>query len=911
MSSTPTGISARLLSWLAASVTHHPRLWVVPQLVLFVACVFYTVNFLGFSMNRNDLISAEDESQQILLEYLREFPLQNELVVVVESENRERNRQFVERLGARLEAETNLFTDVFYKGDLKILGDKALLFLPEDELKTFGNRLRDYGPFINNFSQASNLVSLFNLVNRQIRTAGSRTEEENKNLLGALPAIQRILDQAGDSLGRPGIPPSPGLATLFGSGEEAESRMYITFANGSLYLVTARPTSSAVIRPAVDRLRDLIAETKLEVPGMTVGATGENILEVDEMRQSQHDSTLASIISFALCAVIFVFGYRETGRPIKAVFCLLIGIGFTMGFTTLTVGHLNILTITFVPILIGLAIDFAVHLITRYEEELRNGATQESALHTAMVYTGQGIFSGAFTTAGAFLAMSITEFKGIREMGIICGGGLLVCLLPMMTLLPVMLLRGRQNRIDHFVQNRPSALGRFEAFSLRHPWWLVGVCVAITVGAVWQGRRVYFDYNLLNMQSKDLPAVALSRKLIDSNSRSVLYAALMVNTLEEALTYERRLRDLPTVGSVNFGGIDNLSKYLTEDQTTKLTLVRQAQAAVQGLDFVVPDRKDVEIDQLSAVLYSLGGYMGVAADEAGKEDPDVAARLLEIKAATLSLTRRMYDPDVIRPGEKLKDFQVRLLDDIRQTFDAIQRQDSRTPLRVDDLPRSLRDRFRGITGRYLLQIYPKEDVWDRANQGRFVNELRTIAPRVTGTPVSQWEYTSLLVDSYLLAAMYALAGILVLVTIHFRQVSWVILALLPVGLGAVWTAGYMGLTGVPLNPANVMTLPLVVGIGVTNGIQILNRFAETGTPTMLTVSTGKAVIVSGLTTIAGFASLILGKHQGIQSLGLVMSVGVTACMVAGLTVLPAILHLIHGSGALKEKPSDNVSSPLG
>jgi hypothetical protein len=119
-----------------------------------------------------------------------------------------------------------------------------------------------------------------------------------------------------------------------------------------------------------------------------------------------------------------------------------------MFFTTLVVGHLNILTITFVPILIGLAIDFGVHLITRFEEELRNGRSREEAIEKAIVNTGLGIFTGAFTTAGAFFAMRLTNFKGIQEMGVICGGGMLLCLIPMMTLLPVMILRGKQNVID-------------------------------------------------------------------------------------------------------------------------------------------------------------------------------------------------------------------------------------------------------------------------------------------------------------------------------------------------------------------------------------------------------------------------------------------------------------------------------
>src|SRR5205823_7562545 len=167
--------------------------------------------------------------------------------------------------------------------------------------------------------------------------------------------------------------------------------------------------------------------------------------EHDEMAQSQKDTIIASIASLLICALIFIYGYQQTGRPVKATLCLIVGLGYTLAFATFAVGHLNVLTITFVPILIGLAIDYGVHLVTRYEEELRNGRPKESALKTAMVCTGQGIFTGALTTAGAFIAMAFTDFKGIREMGVICGGGLLLCFIPMMTLLPILLLRGRQN----------------------------------------------------------------------------------------------------------------------------------------------------------------------------------------------------------------------------------------------------------------------------------------------------------------------------------------------------------------------------------------------------------------------------------------------------------------------------------
>src|SRR5262245_11298639 len=434
----------------------------------------------------------------------------------------EKNRQFVERLGAKLEAETNLFTHVFYKGDLKMMGRKALLFVPEPDLRVMQQTILDFSPFLQQFTKATNLVTLFDVVNRQISHARQEDTPENQSLVKALPALERIVDQATDGLLRSGLPPSPGINALFGGGQQAEQELYITSVNGRIYLVTAQAASPAKRIDAVRELRAMVSETEAEVPGLNVGITGEPLLELDEMVQSQKDTTNATVVSLILVALIFIFGYHETGRPLKATLCLLVGVAYTLGFTTLSVGHLNILTVTFVPILIGLAIDFGVHLITRYEEELRYGRSEQVALEKAIVNTGMGIFTGAFTTAGAFFAMVATNFKGIQEMGIICGGGLLVSLIPMMTLLPVLLLRGRQNVLDHRLGPaleskaavETSKRARIENLWLRRPVLTTVVITALSLLCLLPARRVGFDYNLLHMQSKGLPAVVFQDKLI-------------------------------------------------------------------------------------------------------------------------------------------------------------------------------------------------------------------------------------------------------------------------------------------------------------------------------------------------------------------------------------------------------------
>src|SRR5688572_944550 len=567
----------RLLFWLADSVYARPALFFWPQFILAGLCIWYTVANLEFLTSRSDLVGGDKLYHKIFLEFKKEFPVQDDLVVVAESESMERNRQFVERLGKKLEKDTN-FTSVFYKGDLVIMGPKALLFLPEDALRDLHKTLQDYKPFLVQFTKATNLVSLFNLVNTQFRTASREENAQNRALMKALPALERIIAQATDSLKRLGVPPSPGVNALFEGGEEAERQMYITYGDGRIYLLTAQARHEAWNEQAVKRMRQLISETQLEVPGLNVGLTGEPVLEVDEMVQSQKDSTIATIVSLVIVALIFIYGYHETGRPLKATGCLLVGLAYTMAFTTLAVGHLNILTITFVPILIGLAVDFGVHLITRYEEELRRGRSQQVALEKAMVYTGMGIFTGAFTTAGAFFAMAATDFKGIREMGIICGGGMLVCLVPMMTLLPAWLLRGRQNILDVQLGDQLESQtavevdrrARIENFWLRRPYTVAGVVLAISALSLLPARRVTFDYNLLHMQSAGLPAVIFQDKLIKSSTRSVLFGAVIADSLPHATNLIGQITNLPTVVAV-----ESMAPYLTRNQDKELELLRR------------------------------------------------------------------------------------------------------------------------------------------------------------------------------------------------------------------------------------------------------------------------------------------------------------------------------------------------
>ena len=1039
---------ARLLGRLAVAVSRYRRWFVYPQLVLAVVCVIYTVKFLQFDTSRSSLVGANKRYHQNFLKFKKDFPVQDDLVVVVESENHEKNRQFVERLGHKLDAETNLFKDVFYKGGLKMLGPKALLFISDDsplgispgdirdvtalagkltrpseavsrflygqlapaprqavqaltnspadpapllealatdlnrivngplifetgrfagvtlrpktqqllaekpageklaelnrllledaypaelsrsKLEELARMLRDYRPFIEEFSGTTNLVSLFEMINRQFRTTPRERNQQTSSLIRSVPALESIITKATESLRRSGTPPSPGVMALFNPGEEAEKQAYLTVAQGRIYLVTTQAPTEKLAARAVTRLRELVQETRTEVAGVNVGVTGKPVLEIDEMRQSERDTALATVVSFVLVFVIIIFGYGKISRRVKADACLIVGMAYTMAFTTLVVGHLNILTITFAPILVGIAIDFGVHLIARFEEELQHGHTVDEAMRKALVQTGLGIVTGCLTTAGAFLAMAATNFRGIQEMGVICGGGMLICLVPMMTLLPAMLLSGRQKGPLPEPPANVDRRAQIEGLWMRRPVMVTVIMVGLCGLAVTQFGKVSFDYNLLNMQSAGLPAVEFEEKLIQSISdnssgahtntavRSVLYAAVIADSVSEAAELETRISKLPSVSDV-----DSIATQLLEDQTGKLRLVGEIKKDLGSLRFLDPDPAPVNLAALNDTLWPTTGYLGYGEQEAQKKDPVIARQLHSLKVAVENLRweiSRGTSNEQHMCAEKLGAFQRALFDDLAETFETLREQDNSERLRIEDLPPTLRHRFVGAGGKLLLQVYPKKNAWQRDHQEEFIRELRaaldpqgTDKPVITGTPVQLYEYTTLLKSSYEQAALYSLAAISIMVLWHFRSVWSLLLALLPVAIGTVWLGGILGYFDIPLNPANIMTLPLVIGIGVTNGIHILNRFAEEQTPSILAKSTGKAVLVSGLTTIAGFGSLTLAKHRGIESLGYLMSIGVATCMIAGLTFLPVLLNLLERRKQKKQPSADNARPTLG
>jgi hypothetical protein len=654
---------------------------------------------------------------------------------------------------------------------------------------------------------------------------------------------------------------------------------------------------------AIERIRRSIREVSVEVPDVLVAITGTPALNSDEMATSLQDMTRAMGLALLLVTALFVVGFGEARRPLAAVLVLLVGIVWALGWLSLTVGHLTILSMAFGSILIGLGIDFGIHLVARYEREMEAGQASPTALGTTLERVGRAILSSAITTAAAFFALGFSSFRGIREFGWIAGWGILSCLVAEMLLLPALLLwldrKKDLPRLQAEGKNgkRDPRLERILGWPARHPRWVVPVAGGMAILAVLPWGRIRFDYNLLHLQPKGTEAVEWELKLIEAQGNASVFAAVLVDSLEEAREKARQFEGLPLVSKV-----ESLADYLPADPEERVDRIRRLAPLFEGVELQAERPAPPPPEQMKRWVGRIRFKLREeekeeTADRPGFTDAGALPSPDTVSGAgrrTERVLRILESEDRAGIDAALAGYQERLFTDFRRKIDLILGSLDPVPLTVEGLPGLLKKRFIGTSGRLVLQIYPKEDIWELEPQRSFVEQLASVDPKMTGVAVQNYDATKSLLDAYVRGGFYAVFAIVLILFVDFRRPLLVLLAVLPLLLGGLWTLLGMKLLRIPFNPANLVIIPLLVGIGVDNGIHVVRHFLGSGSPDeeIAGSTTGRAILISTLTTIAGFGSLMVARHRGIYSVGALLTLAMASCLLASLVAMPSFLRIL-------------------
>jgi hopanoid biosynthesis associated RND transporter like protein HpnN len=626
-----------------------------------------------------------------------------------------------------------------------------------------------------------------------------------------------------------------------------------------------------------------------EFKGVKVGLTGAPVLENEEMATSQKDISVATVVSLALTVVLLLVAFRGFLNVFAAMVSLLVAISLSFGFATAAIGHLNILSMVFAIMLIGIGIEYGIQLVLRYQEELKLGSMELEAIQTGLNRNIWAIVMAAATVAAAFLTFVFTDFKGIAELGVIAGGGVVICVAVTFTVLPAMLVllaRHRKPRKPRVERPRPH-LKRLSLILFGHPKVVIAGTAVLCVASLYPLSQIAFDYNLMNLQAKGLESVTYAYKLMRSKENAGYFAVVVANDKADAAVKTKALEALPTVDHVV-----SVNSFVPDHQQEKLA---ELSAIRQELSDIKPAKYEEELSlmELPTVFENFrNAVVKLKAKLEAEHRPEVqpVGKFLATLDAFFAKLEKERNKNAVG---MLQDFQGGMFKDLPDKINLLKESLNAKPITEADIPPELKSRFVGKTGKLLLQVAPKHEIFDRKPLKAFLDDVRRLEPHASGEPVMVYESMTIMRDAYQRAFIYAFCAIVVILLVAFRSFKFALIGLVPLVVGVLFMVAGMWLFGISFNSANIIVMPLVLGIAVDSGIYIINRFRreDESAATVITSSTGIGVLLNTLTIMASFGALMVAHHQGVFSIGAVMSLGMVACQVAFMITLPAVLEL--------------------
>ena len=677
--------------------------------------------------------------------------------------------------------------------------------------------------------------------------------------------------------------------------------------HGRLWFVQAMPAKdfanfNAIAAPLA-AVREALASVQAQHPGVEIGLTGKPVLQEDELATSNADMGRSSVLSLAVITVLFIWLFRGMRRPLLAVAAFGIAVGITMGLAWLLVGRITLLSSVFLLVLVGAGLDYGVHIVSRFNEYLAGGSrtlAAERTVHEA----GPGTLSGACATAVVFALAIITDFGGLRELGMLACAGLITSAVVMVTVLPALLV---------LAGGAATAPPRTTALWMRAPARMVVVitAIAIVAAAVVAPSSLRFDANLLSMQAEGLDSVAWEQRVLTDDATQTWFAASTSSGADAAWTMREALRGLPEVARIRsaFDVIRlptaaanraraELAEAIPEPRAHQLAGTdpehtsaappsasdsANATIAVPSSEPAAPSITSTTIDVTAEQARGIAAGLERLATLAGSSgQPEGAPVLTGLAARWRAIERALADST--QATSMLTELNARAA----RTERALAELRAGCLMSVRDaLPAAVRASSISPAGSWLLQVVPAGDAWDEPTLREFVTQVRTIDPDVTGVPVTQIESIADMRRAFEFVSWLSLAAILVIAWIDFGSLRTALLATTTVVAGVLIMLGLLGPLGLSLNLANFFAVPMLLGLGIDSAIHVLHRWKRDpeGLPATLT-----ATAFTGVTTAIGFGALVLADHRGLASLGWAMLVGSLACVIVAVVALPAFLR---------------------
>ena len=923
-------IQRRLVKGVMTVVTY-PKVTLAICAVLLVASVIYAWFGLSLSTDENALLAPKLQFFQDYLRFDAKFPENEAFFVVVEPLDyahpplAKRWIELADAISTKLTADKQDVDRVDTHAPVAELGVQGPMFDDWKNLKEESTHLREMVPLLKIIAEkpgglfdlkrvalGSNMTQRFFNAMRDgepkdaadfvTLVAGSL----NKALAsdpatwsaegGQIPDLTQLDPAAKYDPSRYGYYLIPDESKRFDAAHKNDRILII-----NVYEKRNYSTLADVSEP-LKRMRDAVKSVANQYPDFHVGLTGRPALEADEMSTSDHDTRIAEICGLTLVFVVLWIFLRRIWLVIIAEVCLGVGIGWTFGWATLTAHRLNLLSLVFVIALIGIGMDYLIQILTRYRHEKARYTRPAAIWARVFRYVSAPIFTACLGAAGAFFAACFTDFSGAAELGVIAGGGLLLCLLAGYTLLPAALTLfpsdvGRVDEGERYADhNNVARVGLLRTI-------LPGIWVVVAIGGLWLALPPHFDPDLIKLQAQGLESVKLVHKL------PTWYAAVMTDDLDKLRAARAALAPSP--------GSTILRTDSILDAMDKQQWMGKNNAELKTIQWSDPAAPTT--GELADIARAAQGVV----DTWSRKGADVNTLRQQIDPLVATLKDKA---DAAVKAARIGAWQKAFIDELRGMVAAF----VPPPLNLQKLPPELRDHYvsyrqglaaprseRAATSEpstnttaaptYAMYVYPKEDLWSGDKLERFVSELENRCPKsvtLTGIAVQLFHSTEEIHHAFLMSTIYALILIFVLVLLDLRKITQTLLAIsvlafgLPMLLLMMWIWRALGDPfGIPgsWNFANFFGLPILIGAGHEYGVFMVHRYRETlHDPRRVWQRwdvSDRALLLCAIVTSFSFGFLAFAHHRGLASLGWVMAVGTACIYLATVIVLRPILQL--------------------
>ena len=832
-------------------------------LVLTVIGAVVAVRGLRVDTDIDKLMSPDLQWRQREVQMEHAFPQNVDLlVVVVDGDTPDRAEDASAALANYLRGEKGIFKNVRRAAAGEFFEREGLLFLSKHSVEQVTNQIIAAQPLLGTLAADPSLRGVFNALDLAAQGVLHNAASPGDKLDATFNAVADAIEAA---LGNRYAPLS--WQHLL-SGRQPTSRELRRF------ILTKPRLDFAKLQPgkqAAAAVHDAARKLGLTPDrGVRVRVTGPVALSDAEFATLKRGASVSAALSVGLLLFWLLLGLRSIRIVTAIVVTLLVGLVACGDFAVLVVGALNPISIAFAVLFVGLAVDFGIQFSLRYRDERYRLDDFSVALRRTARGIGRALAIAAAATAVGFLSFVPTDYTGVADLGLIAGFGMVVALVLNLTLLPALLSLMRPRGEPHPVGFGPAVpVGRFLA---ERRWWVLGVTAAVAIAAAIVAPRIDFDFNPLHLQNQHEEAVSTLNDLMGDPDTTPYTIDVMTPSPAAAAALARKIDALPEVARTV-----TVNSFIPDDQKEKLAIIDDAHQLLDPtLSPAVTKPKPTETEILAAIDKTRADIQKVAA----KGDFTAQRLTVDLEMAT------------DRGAAALPNLQANLAAGINRRLSELRLALSAVPVTYASLPATLKRDWVTPAGQARIEVYPKGDARHNSVLRAFATAVRSVAPEATGSPISIQESAHTVMHAFVTAAIVAVVAIALLLAVVLRRLVDVILVLVPLLLAGLLTLATGVLAGLPLNFANIIALPLLLGVGVAFDIYFVMRWRD-GQHELLGSSTARAILFSALTTGTAFGSLALSPHPGTSEMGRLLILALLYTLICTFFVLPALLAAVR------------------